>query len=239
MQQDLLSSADASADALPLLPRLRRLVTSGTFAPGELMPEMALALEFGVSRTPVREALKQLENEGLVRIQPRVGTFVRTPTTREIVELFQVKESLEGLAAGLLARRGATPETAELQRNIEESEAAVAAGDAPEYARLIHDFHWAIVNGSDNTKLREHYERLMNQLAYHRIVLRTLDQPGRMRASNEEHRAVVKAILSKDAVGAEFAMRSHVDASSRAALGPSTDPRPLNRPTPHSQEANE
>jgi len=182
------------------------------------MPEIVLAQEFGVSRTPIREALKQLEIEGLVDIQPRVGTFVRYPTPREIIELFQIKESLEGLAAGLLARRGKVAEAAVLERNIERSEKAVTAGDATEYARLVHEFHWTIVTGADNSKLVEHYGRLMNQLAYHRIVLRTLDQPGRMAASNVEHRLVVEAILAKDHVGAEFAMRTHVDASSRAAL---------------------
>lgn len=227
MQARSMGTVDIKAEALPLLPRLRRLVTDGTFAPGELMPEIALAQEFGVSRTPVREALKQLENEGLVKIQPRVGTFVRTPTRREIVELFQVKESLEGMAAGLLARRGSTIETDTLSRNLEQSEAAVSAADANEYARLVHEFHWALVVGADNTKLTEHYERLMNQLAYNRIVLRTLDRPGRMVASIHEHRLVVESILSKDAVGAEFAMRSHVDASSRAALDPSAEIRPL------------
>src|SRR5688500_10178007 len=106
-------SDEAYAD-LPLLERLRRLVTSGTYPPGDPMPELVLAQEFGVSRTPIREALKQLENEGLVEIRPRVGTFVRTPTRREIVELFQLKESLEGLAANLLARRGPTSELATL-----------------------------------------------------------------------------------------------------------------------------
>ncbi|WP_448262395.1 GntR family transcriptional regulator [Microbacterium aurum] len=205
---------------MPLLTRLRSLVTDGTYGPGEMMPEMVLAQDFGVSRTPIREALKQLENEGLVEIQPRVGTFVRTPTTREIVELFQLKESLEGLAAGLLARRGRVAEVAVLEKVVQESENAVDRGDSDVYARLVHEFHWTIVTGADNAKLAEHYGRLMNQLAYHRIVLRTLDQPGRMTASNLEHRQVVESILSKDHVGAEFAMRAHVDASSRAALRP-------------------
>lgn len=189
------------------------------------MPEIALSQEFGVSRTPIREALKQLQNEGLVEIQPRVGTFVRRPTTREIVELFQVKESLEGLAAGLLARRGAVAEVATLERNVELSDEAVAAGDAEAYGRLVHEFHQTIVHGADNAKLSEHYERLMNQLAYHRIVQRTLGQQGRLADSDREHHLILEAIRSKDHVGAEFAMRNHVDASSRAALRPavSTD----------------
>lgn len=220
MQERSPGAADDAGEPRPLLARLRLLVTDGTYAPGELMPEIALSQEFGVSRTPIREALKQLQNEGLVEIQPRVGTFVRTPTTREIVELFQVKESLEGLAAGLLARRGAVAEVALLERNVDLSDEAVAAGDAETYARLVHEFHQTIMVGADNAKLAEHYERLMNQLAYHRIVQRTLGQQGRMASSDLEHRLVLTAIKSKDHMGAEFAMRQHVDASSRAALRP-------------------
>ncbi|GGA61596.1 GntR family transcriptional regulator [Pseudoclavibacter endophyticus] len=207
-------------DESSLLVRLRRLVLSGDYPPGTQLAEVALAQEFDVSRTPVREALKQLENEGLVEIRPKVGTFVRTPTQREIVELFELKEGLEGLAAGLLARRGTTPELDALERNLDSSDAAAETDDTEAYARLVHEFHWTIVLGADNTKLTEHYERLMNQLAYHRIVLRTVQHPGRIIASTGEHRAIVEAIRSKDALGAEFAMRDHVAMSSREALLP-------------------
>jgi DNA-binding GntR family transcriptional regulator len=200
-----------------LLDKLRRLVLSGEYPPGAPLPELFLAEEFEVSRTPVREALKQLENEGLVEIRPKVGTFVRIPTRREIVELFQLKESLEGLAASLLARRGPVPELDRLQRNIEASERAERNGDSAKYAELVHEFHWTIVNGSDNSKLVEHYGRLMNQLAYHRIVLETVERPARMRASIREHQSVFDAILDKDPTGAELAMRGHVNASSLAA----------------------
>ncbi len=167
---------------------MRRLVVSGAVEPGQLLPEIALAEEFEVSRTPIREALEQLEREGLVEIRPRVGTFVRKPTGREIVELFQLKESLEGLAAGLMARRGDVPEELRrLERNIELENEAVRADDHVAYGDLVHDFHSLLVAGADNHKLSEHYELLMNQLAYHRIVSRTIQQPGRLSASQHEH----------------------------------------------------
>ena len=213
-----LQSASAGVkDQATLLDKLRRLVLSGEYPPGAPLPELFLAQEFDVSRTPVREALKQLENEGLVEIRPKVGTFVRVPTRREIVELFQLKESLEGLAANLLARRGPVPELGILSRNIETSERAERNGDSAGYAELVHEFHWTLVTGSDNSKLIEHYGRLMNQLAYHRIVLKTVERPARMRASIREHQSVLDAILDKDPTGAELAMRGHVNASSLAA----------------------
>lgn len=205
-----------------LLDRMRELVLSGEYPPGAPLPEVFLAQQFEVSRTPIREALKQLENEGLVEIRPKVGTFVRVPTRREIAELFQVKESLEGLAASLLARRGSVPELATLRRNVADSERAAANGDAEAYAELVHEFHWTIVLGSDNLKLVEHYGRLMNQLAYHRLVLQSVLRPGRIRFSVGEHAAILAAIADKDHVAAEFAMRGHVGASSLAALAGDT-----------------
>ncbi|MFT4468580.1 GntR family transcriptional regulator [Arthrobacter sulfonylureivorans] len=203
---------------LPLLDRVRALILGGDFPPGAPVSEVFLSQEFDVSRTPIREALKQLQHEGLVEIRPKVGTFVREPTRREIVELFQLKESFEGLAAGLLARRGPVRELAVLERNLEESDEAAASGDAERYAALVHEFHQTIILGADNNKLTEHYGRLMNQLAYHRLVLRTAGHPGRIIASTAEHRTVLEMIKDKDHFGAEAAMRNHVYASSREVL---------------------
>jgi DNA-binding GntR family transcriptional regulator len=210
-----------------LLDRVRRLVLGGQFPPGAPLSEVFLAQAFEVSRTPIRETLKQLQHEGLVEIRPKVGTFVREPTRREIVELFQLKEGLEGLAAGLLARRGNVPELAVLERNVTESDQAAADQDAARYAELVHEFHRTIITGSDNSKLVEHYDRLMNQLAYHRLVLRTAGHPGRIKASTSEHRVVLEMIRDKDHFGAEAAMRNHVYASAREVL---TDSRTAGGP---------
>lgn len=218
MQQ---SSKRASTDEViplpvpPLLDRLRQVVLSGDYPAGTALSETSLAQEFNVSRTPVREALKQLQAEGLVEIRPKVGTFVREPSRREIVEMFQLKEILEGLAAGLMARRGPVPELEKLEENIEASEEAARNGDSEAYARLVHEFHQLIVDGSDHRKLAEHYRTLMNQLAYHRLVTTTIAHPGRISLSVAEHRKVVAMIRTKDAMGAEWAMRDHVVTSAR------------------------
>lgn len=211
------NSPTTMVPSVSLLDRLRRLVVSGAVAPGDLLAETALAEEFDVSRTPIREALKQLEREGLVEIRPRVGTFVRKPTTREIFELFQLKESLEGLAASLLAQRGDVPELRSLIHNVESESAAVRAGDQAAYAALVHDFHETLVAGADNQKLSEHYELLMNQLAYHRIVKQTLSLPGRLTHSLSEHAQILEAIQSKDPLAAELATRRHVALTRQSA----------------------
>lgn len=201
----------------PLLSRLRQMIVTGAVQPGDMLAETALAQDFDVSRTPIREALKQLEREGLVEVRSRVGTFVRKPTQREIHEMFELKESFEGLAAGLLARRGPVPELEQLVENVAQSQQAVEQGNVELYSHLVHEFHSTLVAGADNRKLSEHYALLMNQLAYHRIVSQTLNLPGRLQNSVSEHQAIIDAIASKDPLAAELVMRRHVASSSQSA----------------------
>lgn len=194
------------------------MIRDGTLEPGASLSEVALANSFDISRTPIREALKQLATEGLVEIIPRVGTFVAKPSLREIVELFQVKEVLEGLSARLMAQRGEVAELEALRRNVSESEAAVHAGDTSGYAGLVNEFHELIAAGSDNSKLVASYRVLLDQLAYSRLVRTSLGRPGRLPRSLEEHREILMLIEAKDADGAEAAMRRHVAASARVVL---------------------
>ncbi|MEU5088538.1 GntR family transcriptional regulator [Streptomyces sp. NPDC021356] len=201
-----------------VIAEMRRRIIKGDIVPGAPLSELALAEEFGVSRTPVREALKQLQTEGLVEIRPRVGTFVTTPSRREITELFEMKELLEGAAARLLAQRGRVPEIDLLERNLHEADEAVERDDRERYAELVHEFHDLLVAGADNTKLQAHYRMLMNQLAYARLVNTSLSQPGRATQSDREHHLVVELILAKDGDSAEHVMREHVRASRRALL---------------------
>ncbi|SJM51003.1 Transcriptional regulator, GntR family [Gulosibacter sp. 10] len=197
--------------------RMRQLIIDGTVEPGAPFSEVQLAEEFDVSRTPIREALKQLEREGLVEIRPRVGTFVRKPSLREITELFQLKEVLEGLAASQLAARGEVSELRQLEANVRAEKEAVADGDRQAYAQLVHEFHTTLVVGADNQKLWDQYTLLMNQLAYQRIVAQTLQLPGRLAHSLSEHERVVQAIRTKNPLVAELEMRRHVSASSQSA----------------------
>ncbi|MDQ1105457.1 GntR family transcriptional regulator [Nocardioides zeae] len=186
--------------------------------PGGALSEVVLAEEFGVSRTPIREALKQLQTEGLVEIRPRVGTFVAAPSRREITELFEMKELLEGAAARLMAQRGRVPELDLLEEKIEQADRAVASDDRARYAELVHEFHDLLIQGCDNQKLQAHYRTLMNQLAYARLVQTSLDQPGRPLESEREHQMVLQLIKDKDGDTAERVMREHVRASRRALL---------------------
>lgn len=217
-----------------VISELRGRIISGELSPGDSLSEIVLAEAFGVSRTPVREALKQLQTEGLVDIRPRVGTFVAAPSRREITELFQMKELFEGAAARLLAQRGRVPELDRLEANLATADSAVADGDQERYAELVHEFHDLVMQGADNAKLADHYRTLMNQLSYHRLVHTSLSQPGRPTRSDSEHHDVLERILGKDGDGAERIMREHVRASHRALMD-GLDNAPV--PAPRSADA--
>ncbi|MFC9360275.1 GntR family transcriptional regulator [Rhodococcus sp. NPDC057014] len=197
---------------------IREMIISGELAPGQSLSEISLADTFGISRTPIREALKQLQIEGLVEIRPRVGTFVAVPSRREINELFEMKQLLEGGAARLMAARGDVPELSAMKANVREADAAVEAGDVERYAHLVHEFHEILIVGADNGKLATHYRLLMNQLAYRRLVKTSLSQPGRSLESEREHHTVLELIIAKDGIGAENYMRRHVHASQQALM---------------------
>jgi DNA-binding GntR family transcriptional regulator len=201
-----------------LVTEIRHRIIDGKILPGVNISELALAEEFGVSRTPVREAFKQLQTEGLIEIRPRVGTFVTAPSRREVTELFEMKELLEGAAARLLAQRGRVPEVEQMEENLREADAAVARNDRARYAELVEEFHNLLIVGADNKKLEAHYRTLMNQLAYARLVHTSLSQPGRALQSDREHHRVLELIVAKDGDSAERVMREHVRASRQALL---------------------
>ncbi|HUB71130.1 MAG TPA: GntR family transcriptional regulator [Acidimicrobiales bacterium] len=201
-----------------VIKRVRDMILDGVLPPGASVSETSLAEEFGVSRTPIREALKQLETEGLLEVRPRVGTFVPVLSRRDLTELFQLKEILEGAAARLMAFRGRVPELTALERNVAESATAVANGHTESYVQLVQEFHLLIVKGADNLKLEAHYRVLMNQLVYDRLVRTSLALPGRILESEAEHEHIVTLIAAKDAYNAERFTREHVRASHQALM---------------------
>ena len=193
---------------------LRRAIVSGLLQPGEALSETVLAQRFRVSRTPVREALKQLERERLVDIVPRVGTYVRQATGDEVLDGLVVKEALEGTAARLMAARLDAPELAALVQAAENVERAAVTGDLPRVVETNQRFHELIHRGSGSAKLRFHLELLLNEfrVPYQRLVSLTISQPARLRRMLAEHRRIVAAIRARDPDEAERAMRAHARA---------------------------
>lgn len=192
---------------------LRERIVSGELEPGVALSEVVMAEQFGVSRTPIREAFKQLQVEGLVEIRSQVGTFVAAPTDAEIADMSTIREVMEGLAARLLAERRTSDDLTRLKANIKNSKTAVERGNLDRYAELVGEFHSLILDRCGNAKLQTHHRLLINQLAYPLLVKRTLREPGGMAKSLAEHEAIVSWIESGDGVAAEDEMRRHAERS--------------------------
>ncbi|WP_233191580.1 GntR family transcriptional regulator [Sporosarcina sp. P18a] len=194
---------------------IREAVISGEYEPGKQLSEAALSQDYEVSRTPIREALKQLEREGLVEIIPRVGTCVRKPTEQELDELFTVKEALEGFAAGLLAETQNPVAIKQLEVAVALMEVAAQNNDTKLYAEANEQFHAAILAGADNSKLSYLLNLMLNQIPYQRYVQISINNPERLKKSLKEHQGILDAILTGRREKAENTMRRHVEASAK------------------------
>ena len=187
---------------------LEQLILTGGFDDGARLDETRLADRFGVSRTPVREALSRLGAEGLVEHRPRRGVFVRAPGPVELMEMFELMAELEAacgrLAASRITDKGLDA-LAEANRGCEE---AVQAGDADAYYAANGRFHHLVYRHSGNAHIEAEAARWHKRLrGYRRLQLRLR---GRMEQSLAEHREVLAALAAGDAEAASRALRQHV-----------------------------
>jgi DNA-binding GntR family transcriptional regulator len=207
---------------------LAEQIVTGERLPGARLDEADLAETFGMSRTPVREALKALAGIGMVEYRPHRGALVALPTTRRIEEMFEVMAEIEATCARLATLRMTATERRELAGVHEGALALVKAGDLKEYASFNNDFHDLIYRGSKNDFLAETaWATRRRVLPFRRSQFRVL---GRLQDSHAEHDRVVQAILSGDAPGAEAAMRGHVGKVTTVSLGQVTEARPEQSP---------
>jgi len=184
-------------------------ILSGKLKPGDRLDEWALAKRFDVSRTPVREALRHLASSGLVEIRRNQGAAVRTLTTTELVEMFQVMAELNGLAARLCARRMSRTELKELRRLNEVCEARAKEDDHDGFFEGNNTFHAYIEQGAQSSFLVEESVKLGKRLNVYRRHITF--QPRRMLRSVEEHFRIVEAVEQGDEEAAHRLMREHVD----------------------------
>jgi DNA-binding GntR family transcriptional regulator len=188
--------------------RLREAIYHYRLVPGQAIDEVALCEELGISRTPLREALKVLHADGLIDLVPRRGAFVKQPDATELDELFPVMAVLEGLAARETAQR-LTPEAlVELEAMHARLEDLAGAGDIDAYYDENFRFHEAIQRLSGNRWLQHLLFDLRGvlRLARHR----QLTLPGRLLDSLEEHRRIMTALRQRDDEQADQAMQNHL-----------------------------
>lgn len=195
---------------------LRDAVRRGILQPGERLMEIQLAEDLGVSRTPVREAIRKLEMEGYVIMMPRRGTYVADLSIRDINEVFEIRTSLESLASGLAAERINEDELEKLQRLLVEIGAYIKSGDMEGIVRTDTEFHDLLYQASRNTRLVGIISNLREQLTRFRTT--SMSFPGRLKATLEEHRKIVEAIAQGDEKAARKAAEHHMEKSEQTLL---------------------
>ena len=187
---------------------IEEMIAFGKLPPGKHLDETELAESFGVSRTPVREALSQLATAGIIEIRPRRGAVVAEIGPQRLVEMFEVMAELEGMCGRLAARRLSEAEQKALLAAQEACKAAKEAGDPDLYYQRNDEFHGVIYAGSHNGFLIEQAWNLRRRLRpYRRLQLRVRD---RIPNSFREHEKIVAAILAGNGERADELLREHV-----------------------------
>lgn len=195
---------------------LRNAIASGTLSPGERLMENQLAEQLRVSRTPVREAIRKLEQEGFVVMVPRRGTYVADISIRDINEIFEIRTALEVLAAGLAAERMTEENLEQLERLLVEIGQLIDSGDTQELVEADCRFHDILYNSTHNRTLAN----IINNLREKFTPLRTISYayPGRAKPSLEEHRRLVEALAQRNASLAQQLARKHMEKSEQNLL---------------------
>lgn len=187
---------------------IRNLIVHGELASGERINELGLSEALGVSRTPIREALKVLAAEGLVELLPNRGSRVTTPSTDEIVNLFAVIAALERLAVETVTLQASAPALARLRALHDEMLRRYAEGDRDRYFELNHRIHETIIEMAANPQLSRTHADLMTRARRPRFVAITSD--GRWDESVKEHELVMSAMELRDARFAGEILFRHV-----------------------------
>lgn len=184
---------------------MREAIISGILKPGERLMEIQLAEEMGVSRTPVREAIRKLELEGFVVMIPRKGAYVAGVSLKDMADVFEIRAALEGLAAGLAAERITEDELEQMERILLFDESQM---DLDKFVESDTDFHALIYKASRNERLvqilgnlREHFQRFRST---------SLAVPGRIKIAIEEHRSIVEALGSHNIAEAQELASAHI-----------------------------
>jgi DNA-binding GntR family transcriptional regulator len=191
------------------------LIVAGALRPGQHLVESELARQLGVSRQPVREALHRLEAEGWIDLRPSQGAFVHVPTDREVDQLLDVRELLEG-ATARLAARAATPEAvARLRATWEQGQAAVDTGDVAAAVAANNDFHAAVAEIAGNDVLAQLAEVVARRVRWHYRQV----APARGHESWAEHAELAAAIEAGDEDKAAALARAHTERTRTAYHG--------------------
>ena len=195
---------------------LRDAIRKGILKPGERLMEIQLADELGVSRTPVREAIRKLELEGYVIMMPRRGTYVANLSIRDVNEVFEIRTTLDSLASGLAAERITDEELERLQRLLVHIGEYIEENDMEKIVAADTEFHDILYQASRNTRLVGIIVNLREQMTRFRSM--SMAFPGRLRETLAEHKRIVDAIAQGDVKEAQQAAEFHMEKSEQTLL---------------------
>jgi DNA-binding GntR family transcriptional regulator len=209
------SRTASSSDGLPnseiVYRQLKDQIISGDLGPGSRLIELTIAADFGVSRTPVREALKRLAAENLVLADPARGIVVHAPDASEIEDVFVVREALDGLASRLAAHRITPSELARLQLIVDSMRQAVASGRREQVIIANQRFHDVIYTAAGNAMLARVAGDLRDFVR--RFTTLPFASPDRVEHVLSEHEAILEALQAHDPAAAEAASNRHLAAA--------------------------
>lgn len=188
---------------------LRGKILSRELGPAQRLLEVKIANEMGVSRTPVREALRRLAHEGLVKIVPNSGARVASPTMHEMDNAYAVREYLENMSVELACRTGMDKRTLErLDALVRDGDAACGSGDLDAFLNANNDFHRVIAEAGKNYVLSEYVNNIIQRTNVYIYFYSNFADPENK--SSGEHRAILRAIAKRDRIGAQELMKEHL-----------------------------
>ena len=194
--------------------RLREMIMTGQLKEGDKINENELCASMGISKTPLREALRVLSVEGLISLVPNRGSFVTKPTIDEIKEMFEVMSVLEGVCAHAAAAKMNAAAFDTIEQLHAKLEQEYARRDQKEYIRVNNQYHKFIQQLAGNRTLNQIVNGLREKILLHRF--QSLNLPGRFDDSIKEHRALLEAFRQKAGPGAERIMKEHLKNQSLA-----------------------
>ena len=187
---------------------LRNAIVAGTLKPGERLMEIQVAEELGVSRTPVREAIRKLELEGFVVMIPRRGTYVSDLSIKDVNEVYEVRTALDVLAAGLAVERITEEELEEMERLLVVFGECIEANDMDKIVDADSKFHDILYKATRNERLIGIVNNLREQLTRFRSL--SMSYPGRLKDMLEEHTRLVEALGQRNATVAQKLANDHM-----------------------------
>lgn len=195
---------------------LRLAITEGVFHPGERLVERMLAARLQVSRPSLREAVRQLESEGLVEVQANRGVVVRTLSREELLDIYDLRAVSEGLCARYFAERGTNEDIRTLEARLSELETALTNGQRAPIIVSKTAYYEAFVAGSHSELIKTQVRQLNARVSY--LWASSLDRPGRVLAGEAEMRKLYRAIKSRDAEAAFEAAQVYVQHAKETVL---------------------